>query len=285
MNISFCIDWLGFTTPLHYMATPEQYAAFPTGHSAFMPAKAHNGYKSAWMNNLGATVQWNEERPEMRVLSQYSGATLNRYRDCDMQAATVLEIHSYKPETRLTRIDLAFDLRDTGFGIQAKYMNLKHGEVKCSTSKADLIVGTTGGTTLYIGSRQSDKFLRIYDKAAEQQIPGDWVRVELEIKGDTARELGKIILLNSSEAQLAKIAKSMLWSMVQFPDEIWQHLCADSSPVTFTISHKKSDNLKSWLADQVAPAIADYLLRGGDKDILDQLDILIQAQLRRKSRL
>lgn len=43
------------------------------------------------------------------------------------------------------------------------------------------------GWTLYLGSRSSDRYLRIYNKAAEQGYTGQWVRVELELKGDAAQ--------------------------------------------------------------------------------------------------
>lgn len=39
---------------------------------------------------------------------------------------------------------------------------------------------------LVFGNRQSESFVRIYDKALEQQVPGHWVRVELELKGKKA---------------------------------------------------------------------------------------------------
>jgi DNA relaxase NicK len=284
MRIEFIIDWLAFTTPLSLMPSPELYTVFPPKSGGFTAVQAHNGYKTAYRNGYGALCQWNTERPEMRVLTQYSGTTLARYQDENIRPTSLLQLHAIKDGSRLTRIDLAFDLHDTGLSISEQYESLKRGNAKAATSKANLIVGVTGGTTLYIGSRQSDKFLRIYDKAAEQEIPGDWVRVELEIKGDTAQALGKQISM-ASEYELAAIAKGMLWSMVQFPDEIWQNLCSESSPVGFSISHKKSDNLKSWLADQVAPAVGNYILKGGDTNIIDQLDVMVWAFLNRKSRL
>lgn len=282
MRIKFVVDWLGFTSPLTLMPIPELFVV--TGGKGFTEVQPHNGYKTAYRNPLGALVQWNTERPEMRVLSQYSGTTLGRYIDAGIRPDQIMQIHANREDSRITRIDLAFDLLDTGFNIQQRYNELKSGNVKCSTSRANLVVGLDGGQTLYVGSRQSDKFLRIYDKAAEMSIPGDWVRVELEVKGDTARALGTQ-LVNASELTMARVAKQMLWSMVQWDDPIWQHLCSDTLAIDFSISHKKGDNIKSWLADQVAPAIGNYLIKGGDRDILDTLQVLVNSYIDRKSRL
>lgn len=284
MRINFSVDWLAFTSPLVLLPSPQLYVIHDTGTNTFRSETARNGYKTAWRNCDGAICQWNTERPEMRVLTQYSGRTLERYKDRGLDACILLQLHGIRDDSRLTRIDLAFDLHDTGKSIPDWYDQLKHGNIKCTTSKSNLIVGVDGGETLYIGSRQSDKFLRIYNKAAEQAVPGDWIRVELEIKGDMARELGPK-LTNASPLHMAAVAKAILWSMVQFDDDIWKHLCSDGCMPDIVISHKKSDNIKGWLADQVAPALGKYIAEGGDRDILDQLAVLINAYLDRKSRL
>lgn len=284
MRIEFSIDWLAFTAPLVLLPSPELYIISAPGSVGYGADTAHNGYKTAYRNGYGALCQWNDERPEMRVFTQYSGKTLARYIDAGRYPHEILQLHAIKDDSRLTRIDLAFDLHNTAFNICERYRELKAGNVRCATSKANLIVGVEGGTTLYIGSRQSDKFLRIYDKAAEQQVPGDWMRVELEIKGDTAHEIGRLYSTADGNT-LAKMAKGLLWNMVQFDDAIWKHLCCESVPTGFTISHKKADNLLSWLADQVAPAIGSYIMKGGDRNVIDQLDVMVWAYINRKSRL
>jgi len=51
-----------------------------------------------------------------------------------------------------------------------------------------LINNSDGGSTLYIGSRVSDRFARLYDKGIEQQTAraGKWWRFELELKGNAS---------------------------------------------------------------------------------------------------
>lgn len=282
MKTQFCIDWLSFTQDLTVLPVPSQFC-INAKHGDWYNDTAHNGYKQAFRNANGASVQWNEDRPDMRVLTQYSGKALERYISEGTSSYTVARHHA-QMGYRATRIDLAIDVHDSGMDITKMYRQLKNGKATSGSTKINLIEGIDGGCTLYIGSRQSERMIRIYDKAAEQSIPGDWKRIEIELKGEVARGLGTR-LATLTENQLGSVAKGILQSMVCFPGELWQHIIADNAPFGLTVSHKQSDNLKGWLADQVAPAIARYLLQGGDHDILDQLAYLVDYHMARASRL
>ena len=76
--------------------------------------------------------------------------------------------------------------------------------------------------TFYIGSRDSESFMRIYDKAAEQRkkrggragtpaapagTPAVWVRCELECKGKFAHALAEEVLARGGEAVTEQIAR------------------------------------------------------------------------------
>jgi len=63
--------------------------------------------------------------------------------------------------------------------------------------KASLI----NGETLYIGSRKSGRFWRIYNKALEQGIPGPLFRIEIELKGDRARQ-AKMLLIQEKRLEI-----------------------------------------------------------------------------------
>ena len=104
----------------------------------------------------------------------------------------------------VTRLDLAVDDLGTSFFtvdelkqlfdsdcVVSKFRNFKY----MSDTK---IGGDCTGKTLYVGSRQSDIMIRIYDKQLEtnkknasvgrEPFALPWVRWELEIKGDRAKE-------------------------------------------------------------------------------------------------
>lgn len=282
MRTNFSIDWLGFTSDIVTLPTPGMYA-YAAHKAGWTADKARNGYRVAYRNENGASVSWNEDRPDMRVLTQYSGKALEHYIDDGVEPIRIANFHAQQG-ARLTRIDLAIDIHDKFVDIPELYKMLNDGRAKSASTKYNLIVGSDGGSTLYVGSRQSDKMLRAYDKAAEQAVPGFWYRFELEIKNDVANEIGKR-LSTMTGFQLVSMTKGLLSNMVSFPQDWWKLIVNNDYLIDWTISHKQSDNIKNWLADQVAPALANYMLRGGDSDIIEQLAIMVDSQINRKSRL
>ena len=88
---------------------------------------------------------------------------------------------------RITRCDIAVDLVDSNYNIVEDadlYRSLTE-----TTPKSWALLNPGRGVTWYLGSRSSDKFVRIYDKGAEQNVPVDWVRCEIEAKGGVAQYL------------------------------------------------------------------------------------------------
>jgi len=63
-------------------------------------------------------------------------------------------------------------------------------------AKRTLITDSDGGSTLYVGSRTSDRFARLYDKGIEQAAfrAGKWWRFELEVKGNSSQRIADRLL-------------------------------------------------------------------------------------------
>ena len=88
---------------------------------------------------------------------------------------------------RITRCDIAVDLIDSAYNIVEDadlYRALNE-----TTPKSWALLNPGRGATWYLGSRASDKFVRVYDKGAEQNVPVDWIRCEMEAKGGVAQYL------------------------------------------------------------------------------------------------
>jgi len=94
---------------------------------------------------------------------------------------------------RLTRLDLCVSV-DREIDLDYWYARQRAAGAKI---KASLI----NGETLYIGSRKSDRFWRIYNKALEQGVAGPLFRIELELKGDRARQ-AKMLLMRGKRAEI-----------------------------------------------------------------------------------
>lgn len=110
------------------------------------------------------------------------------------------------------------------------------------------------GDTIYIGSRQSEKFVRIYDKLAEQheKRPEDeslkeilhWVRFEVEYKGDTAGEMLEMFILPEDEWEEKYL--SHIREMLDFLENgetagWWKDFCQNREPVRLLVHRKHTD--------------------------------------------
>lgn len=98
-----------------------------------------------------------------------------------------------------TRLDLALDERAGVLSIDKIQQAWKDDNKASKFKELTRIEKTNGrgessGATLNIGNRQSRCFVRIYDKAKEQEakkkeVSGPWVRVEMECKDERAQAL------------------------------------------------------------------------------------------------
>lgn len=108
-----------------------------------------------------------------------------------------------------TRIDVAID--DLGvkyFSVKKihKYFDneLVTGKFRnWDVTKGSKLDGKLRGYTVYVGSRESDVYLRVYDKMLEQGMDIPWVRWEFEIKHAKADVFAKQIIDNNNFGELA----------------------------------------------------------------------------------
>jgi DNA relaxase NicK len=106
---------------------------------------------------------------------------------------------------KVTRLDLYKDVRDGSITKEEAERKWRAREVSSRAEKAGSYEGLplgcgddNGGATLTVGSRKSDTYLRIYDKAKEQapdgegrerylQECGPWLRIEVVLKDERAQ--------------------------------------------------------------------------------------------------
>ena len=100
-------------------------------------------------------------------------------------------------EAKVTRIDIAYDDRpQVGQAGLLDFVTIleaiRADEFVSRPRQVRLMEFLKGGkgTTIYFGSGQSDTLLRIYDKAAEQQLDNEhWIRVEIQLRRERAHAL------------------------------------------------------------------------------------------------
>lgn len=272
----FALDWLQFIADRPEVPLAGNYIYYLRGHGGMKACKAFNGYTTAYRNDLGVLVQWNENRPDMGVQTTYTGQVIGSYLIAGVSSFALFR-HHLATGSRVNRIDLAIDVYDTGIDIEETlYKALKDGTAT-TRCKPHMDVSPDGGVTLYIGSRKSDKCLRIYDKAKERGIEGDWKRVELELSGDFAKALGKELRAMTDE-QIKQRAKDLIAGVVDFHSEWWQWVVGNH-PCRLTVPSKRADKIQEWIEKQVAPALATYIKNGGNRNVIEILRELVDIRL------
>lgn len=276
MTLTFSIDWINYTA-LELGTRVLTSVPYPIKGVEWSPAMPAKGYNMSIENKQGCKISWHNKRDDMGVHCQYSGKCLNNYA---IEGATthMIAVHHNLSHDRCTRIDLALDARDERLKIASLASAVKHNQDKLRVKTYSHIVSQNGGETLYLGSRQSEQYLRIYNKAAEQEIDGDWVRIELELKGSRAHQIGAIVA-QKSEIDMAQIARGMVKHIADFQDTNWQRIVGELA-VSIAKARVDEPDTKGWLLGSVAPAMGRYIRETDDKTIIEDFLSIVDAFIR-----
>lgn len=152
---------------------------------------------------------------------------------------------------------------------------------------------TKQGHTLTLGSRDTDCYLRIYDKQLEQakkrgvtpdQLPA-WVRWELEIKGhDTCmklvnylidgRSLGSVFCgILANKMRIVVPDSSVTNSTRLETDPKWEQFICSAEKLSISVpkSEKTLDSKREWISQQVAPTLSAIVQSEyGDKTTIER---------------
>lgn len=236
--------WFEYTAPM----TADQF--WPS----FMPASAKEirplpNYTHGLEFGNGAKIFWHHTRMEMGRHIIFSGSC------CDIIGASLRECLQYAQSKsfKITRLDLAADIRNTNLSIKHGISLVERGEVKTHAQKAPTIRDAMGkGLTLQIGVKGSAQFVRIYDKAAEMGTDGTWIRIETSYGSRKAKKALETYLLGSS-------VRAMVGGYVAFP--LWRKWNKLMEGRAVSVKYESADtNTRKWLLGTVAKSIAKEML-------------------------
>lgn len=180
------LDYLTMTSKIHHQ---QQFLELlgVQDHS-FMEMPGRYG----WQNRLyyrGISVLYGGSREDVcleisgtgcRTVEETSGNTFDWFRF----------LHGFEFDLRVgdvnvSRLDIAGDDRDSILNYRRMAMHCRRRRYIC---KARWNMWTDGAEqAIYFGSPASDRRLRIYNKALEQQLTGeDWIRVEMQMRNKNA---------------------------------------------------------------------------------------------------
>lgn len=256
MASGYFVDWMSVVFPhmslirefghLPFLVEVQSFFANLMIGGNIVQTRARHGYTTAYQSReTGALVMVNEFRDDMGVLVVLSGRTLS---ELDWRKVLIFLLDR---GGRFTRLDLAMDVWDDGFDAVELYNRFNAGNVVTRSRRASLVQSNTGDT-FYVGSRTSEKFLRVYDKGGEQgEEQGNHWRIELECKGMAARTLANYI-----KADVPGLFAGVITTFVNFPTYVaWERAMIDSEVALHLPSAKKRSDTRSWLLELVVPSL------------------------------
>ena len=256
--LSITLDWLAFTfkDDTHEAG---QWIYLYASDKTNVAITATNGYRDAYKTATGIVVQWNVDREEMGYHVVIAGSAIRnillRYElDQKTLVQTVLDAGG-----SITRLDLAKDLQGINISLDKIYQALERGEHIGTARKFAQIHSLDGGNTVYVGSRQSEKFIRIYNKAAQSGLSKEtWFRYELETKGMVARALATMLVQDS---RWGDAFDTLTKHMVDLRGSVdYAKFFTEGTPeIGFPKLEKKTDR-EMWIEKQVMPAVIKHFV-------------------------
>jgi hypothetical protein len=115
--------------------------------------------------------------------------------------------------------------------------------------------------TLYVGTRRSDRFLRVYDKWIDEQ---PFIRMEAEYKGNLASAAFRRYVKGETELErILKAAPPPIAYNLELFDRFARAIGdVESEPSYFLIRERDDERTLEWLDDAVFPALQRLALDG-----------------------
>ena len=193
-----------------------------------------------------------------------------------------------------TRIDLALDIKDGSIEFKKLLEYLNKNQIVTRFKKYKYVVEkqiedtgqVTLGETIYFGSRSSNIFIRIYDKAKQmKQEEDNWIRIEIVYKDDHANALA--LYIAQGKQNLGVLFSKTLNNYIRFVEksndsnkrrwktaDFWARILEDSGRLKLSFKGEEVDPRKTadWFKTKVAPSIAFLnLYWGGDMQIVENV--------------
>lgn len=206
---------------------------------------------------------------------------------------------------KCTRIDLALDnIGDVYFYPREIMDFIKNRQVKSRWGKYELVQSgdmhslSLTGDTVYLGSRTSDMFCRVYDKTLERiekgddkELPESWVRWELVCKRDRAQVACEQLL--SSGFAIGELLFGVLsnyFSILEKPCDIsdrnhvdrfalnerWLQFLGDAKPIRlFRVLQDEEtlENKKEYVIKQYGPTLSALFRAYGTDAIVKEIGL------------
>jgi len=259
------IDWLSFTIPMVYdtdegdnYARSIQAGLLDMFTDNLVQAVFDGGWRTAQRSRAPYQDTWEDVESG---ISLYASPNLNHATieisgtGCErlIEMGALENLLSLCKE-RITRIDIACDIETDVMPLTFTSV-LSHERMRSSG-----YVYSDTGVTAYVGSKQSERFARVYRYFAPHPR-SNLLRVEMVFRREHARKIADAIV----EHGILKVATSS-GEVFGWSHPIWD---VDSSPeidLSITSPERNAGKTVSWLVRSVAPAIQRLIADGTIRD-------------------
>lgn len=259
-ELAIHLDWLRYTVPWDFDKTGKENldnAVFlhplfaTTGESASIGQGYDSGFK------LGAgMVFWHTKRPEQGVSIQLSGSDLQSARDAGIAELDLLRFVAARGG-KVSTLHSCIDVKNAGAGLSGLQEAIAEGSY---TSRARHIGHYTSstkgkgswhsGTTVYIGSPKSAVQIRVYNKAAEQHVAGDWTRIEIVWRGKYAQAASTAMLSQGISA----VTRGGIQHQAHFSLPWWEYAMRGETSPPPQVRRRERGTI-TWLKNAVLPVL------------------------------
>ena len=278
MHTNFAVDWIRVTTKNHSVAQLVQEYANGFSSEEWHTFSPKNGYNCGLQHPMGYAVMWSSVRDDMGVNMLFDGRSCNELHKAGIDLLEVVRDFS-RDGFKFTRLDLAIDIHEAEIDI----VGLLDCEHTGSANNDPVLVQkgkkARGGATLYVGARQSEKFLRIYDKAKERKIKDVlWTRVELELKSETATKIAAKIV-NMTFKEVSEMTRAMMRGIYDPENETYRDALGVE---TMRIGSTKNEehNTYEWLMTSVAKTMAKLIVELPHRDVMPTFEKEVNKYIR-----
>jgi hypothetical protein len=262
------IDWIALTIK-ELKSEPEATLLLVARDTETYPNSPTNGYDTSIRTPGGVCAMWHSTRSEMGFHLIISGSALRQLLSRSGLSQREILRQLSDLDGKFTRIDIAKDVTDVPIDLDRIYQVLSEGKSKGTARTFSQMHSPNGGNTVYIGSRESERFIRVYDKAAQSGVSGHWKRFEIECKGMVARAMANMLLQTDNwDAVFNDFAQAML-TLSECPDYM-AFFDGSTSAVGFPKIEKKSDR-EAWIMKQVLPAVMAHYAEFPDSEAVRTL--------------
>jgi len=215
-----------------------------------------HGYNTGLKFSDGRMEFTHTSRADMGCHIQWDGGALDGLTFPPLELVKFL----YSAGAKFTRIDLANDCQNFNLRAEDATREITAKNFTCRAKKTPCWYDPSfGGWTQYLGTKASEIHLRIYDKAAELGIQGDYTRVELVVRAGRAQQAAREIIRGAD-------FRALVAGYVSFPQwkEWGEIMVADAVALP---AEKKETATDLWLLGVCAKTLSRRLDELGDDEL------------------